>query len=151
MQKARDQHEHFMRRCLELARRAETTKDTLVGSLIVFTDRVIAEGIEGVKAKGDITAHAEIEALKTACTALKSTSLEGCVLYTSAEPCFMCSYAIRQARISQVVIGRSAPGIGGVSSKFPILTDPTIENWFPPPNVVSGILRQDCEELLRKR
>jgi tRNA(Arg) A34 adenosine deaminase TadA len=62
----------------------------------------------------------------------------------------MCAYAIRQARISMVVIGRPAPGIGGVSSSHPILTDPSIENWTAPPGVVTGVLQTECEELLRK-
>jgi tRNA(adenine34) deaminase len=146
----RSPYEYFMRTCIELARRAGTSHDTLVGSLVVCNGRIIGEGVEGVRAKADITAHAEIEAVKASCVALKSLLLEGCVLYTTAEPCFMCSYAIRQARISQVVIGRRSPDMGGVSSKFPILTDPAIENWWAPPEVVTGILQKECEELMRK-
>jgi tRNA(adenine34) deaminase len=143
-------HEQFMRRCIELAREAEKTKDTLVGSLVVLNGRIIGEGVEAVRAKTDLTAHAEMEAIKAACAALKTTNLKACILYTTAEPCFMCSYAIRQAHVSQVVIGRPAPGIGGVSSKHPILIDASIENWAPPPDVITGILQGECEELLRK-
>jgi tRNA(adenine34) deaminase len=143
-------HERFMRRCIELAREAGKSKDTLVGSLIVLDDRILAEGVEAVKARTDLTAHAEVEAIRAACAELKTTNLNGCILYTTAEPCFMCSYAIRQARISQVVIGRSAPGIGGVTSQHAILTDPSIENWTPPPQVIKGVLQGECEELLRK-
>jgi tRNA(adenine34) deaminase len=143
-------HEQFMRRCIELAREAEKSKDTLVGSLVVLDGSIIGEGVEAVKAKTDLTAHAEIEAIKAACATLKTTNLTACVLYTTAEPCFMCSYAIRQARISRVVIGRPAPGIGGVTSKHPILTDLSIKNWTPPPEVIMGILQGECEELLRK-
>lgn len=150
MQNDHAQHEPFMRRCIELARHAETSQDTLVGALVVYNERIIAEGIEAVRAKSDLTAHAEIEALKSACTAMKSTNLQGCLLYTTAEPCFMCSYAIRQARINLVVIGRPTAGIGGVSSRHPILTDPMIENWPPPPDVVTGVLQKECEELLPK-
>jgi tRNA(adenine34) deaminase len=139
-----------MRRCLDLARRAAVSDDTWVGSLIVLKGQIIAEGIERVKGKNDLTAHAEIEAVKEACAKLASSNLEGCTLYTTAEPCFMCSQLIRQTRISQVVFGRRVPHIGGVTSKFPVLTDATCDKWSPPPVVVAGILADECEQLLQK-
>ena len=142
-------HEAFMRRCIELAREAGKSKDTRVGSVVVLDGDIVGQGVESVKAKTDLTAHAEIEAIKAACARLKTTNLKACVLYTTAEPCFMCSYVIRQARMSEVVIGRPVPGIGGVSSKHPILTDPSVENWTSPPKVITGILQEECEELLR--
>ena len=143
-------HETFMQRCLELARRAGVSGDTWVGSLIVFKGQIIEEGIERVKASHDLTAHAEIEAVKEACTKLASNNLEGCILYTTAEPCFMCSQIIRQTRISQVVFGRRVPDTGGVTSKFPILTDASYDKLAPPPMVVAGVLADECELLLRK-
>jgi tRNA(adenine34) deaminase len=144
-------HETFMRRCIELAHQAAQSNDTLVGSLVVRDGRIIGEGVEAVKAKSDITAHAEIEAIKAACAALKTTSLSGCVLYSTAEPCFMCAYAIRQAKMSLVVFGRAAPGVGGVTSAHPILTDASIQNWNPPPDVVAGILEKECGDLSGRR
>ena len=139
-----------MRRCLELGRLAAASGDTWVGSLIGHGTKIIAEDVERVKASGDITAHAEIDAVKAACKALNTNNQEGCVLYTTAEPCFLCSYLIRQARIRKVVIGRRVSGVGGVSSKFPILTDATIDKWSAPPAVVTGILAQECEQLIQK-
>ncbi len=59
-------HERFMRRCLELAARARATGDAPVGALIVSGGRILAEGVEGVKARHDVTAHAEIEAARPA-------------------------------------------------------------------------------------
>jgi tRNA(adenine34) deaminase len=144
-------HETFMRRCIELAQQAVQSNDTLVGSLVVRDGKIIGEGVEAVKSKSDITAHAEIEAIKAACTTLKITALSGCTLYSTAEPCFMCSYAIRQTRISLVVFGRAASGVGGITSSHPILTDVSIENWNPPPDVVSGVLEKECGELLGRR
>jgi tRNA(adenine34) deaminase len=116
----------------------------------VLKGQIIAEGIERVRAKHDLTAHAEIEAVKEACAKLASSNLEGCTLYTTAEPCFMCSQLIRQTRISQVVFGRRVPHIGGVTSKFPVLADATWDRWSPPPVVVAGILADECEQLLQK-
>jgi tRNA(adenine34) deaminase len=104
-----------------------------------------------VKATGDLTAHAEIEAVRRACVVLQAIRLDGCTLYTTAEPCFMCSYAIRQARISQVVIGRPTPEVGGVSSRHAILTDPAIAVWSSPPTICAVVLRHECEELLNRK
>ena len=59
--------EEMMRRCLDLARVASEKGDSPVGSLIVKDGRVVARGVEAVKAGSDPTAHAEIEALRSAC------------------------------------------------------------------------------------
>ena len=69
-------HEQFMRRCIELAREAEKTKDTLVGSLVVLDGRIIGEGVEAVRAKTDLTAHAEMEAIKAALKLLRRLKKE---------------------------------------------------------------------------
>jgi tRNA(Arg) A34 adenosine deaminase TadA len=65
-------------------RRAAASEPTWVGSLIVFKGQIIAEGIERVKAKNDLTSHREIEAVREACAKLASSNLEGCILYTTA-------------------------------------------------------------------
>ena len=137
----------YMQRCIELAQRARQSADTLVGSLVVHNDQIIGEGVEAVRARLDVTAHAEIEAIRQACRNVHSLDLTGSVLYTTAEPCWMCSYAVRQTRISQVVIGRSVPSVGGFSSRHPILTDPDIEFWPSPPSVTCGVLGRECEKL----
>lgn len=136
-----------MRRCLELAQLAKETGDSPVGSLIVDDGGVVAEGVEAVRARGDVTAHAEIEALRTAFVARGSRDLTGCTLYTSVEPCVMCAYAIRLARIGLVVAGarshESASAIGG----FTVLTDATLLPHHPPPIVVRDVLVAECQAL----
>ena len=136
----------YMQRCIELAQRARQSGDTPVGSLIVRNDQVIGEGVEAVRARLDVTAHAEIEAIRQACRKVHSLDLTGSVLYTTAEPCWMCSYAIRQTHISQVVVGRTVASVGGFSSRHPILTDPEIECWPSPPSVTCGVLGRECEQ-----
>lgn len=113
--------EDLMRRCLELGRIATRKGDAPVGSLIVSDGRIIAEGIESVKSKNDPTAHAEIEAIREACRKLNRLDLSGATLYTNIEPCWMCSYAIRQTRIGKVVFGSRNVETGGASSKFVVL------------------------------
>jgi len=137
-------HETYMRRAIAYARVALTNGDTPVGSLVVREGKVIAEGVESVKKKMDISAHAELISIRNACFALGTFDLSGCVLYTTAEPCFMCSYAVRQTHISKVVIGRPTTSTGGISSRHPILTDPWISIWEQPPDIVSGILEAEC-------
>jgi len=139
--------EGYMRRAIELAKIARAKGDTAVGSLIVHNSEIVAEGSEAVKAQMDISAHAEMIAIQQACRALATFDLSGCVLYTTAEPCFMCSYAVRQTRIGKVVFGRFTSHIGGFSSNHPILSETRIAGWSKPPCIVSGVLKQGCEAL----
>jgi len=139
--------EGFMRQAIRLARVALNRGDTPVGSVVVREGRIIAEGIESVRSEKDFTAHAELRAVQEACRNLMTPDLEGCELYTTAEPCFMCSFVIRSAHVSRVIMGKAVPHIGGVSSKHPILIDAGIPNWPPPPVVVRGVLEKECSEL----
>jgi tRNA(adenine34) deaminase len=141
------QHERHMRRCIELARHAITSGDTPVGSLIVNGDEVVSEGVEAVRARRDATAHAEMEALRSAFARQRSRDLTGCTLYTSVEPCVMCAYAIRLARISVVVSGaRGGDGRRAVSGHV-VLTDAHVAPNHPPPLVIRNVLVQDCERV----
>ena len=138
-------HESCMRLCLKLAGIARERGEVPVGSVIVRDGTVIAEGIEDVRAPHDIARHAELEAIRRACQTLQTLDLSGCTLYTSAEPCFMCSYAIRACRIGTVVFGAPVNTVGGFSSHFPVLSSSAIPNWGPPPKIIQGILREECE------
>lgn len=138
--------EEMMRRCLDLARVALEKGDSPVGSLIVKNSRIVARGIEAVKARSDPTAHAEIEALRSACERLRTLDLSRCVLYTNVEPCWMCSYAIRQTRIARVVFGLRDEKVGGLSSKFRALVDDALNS--PLPEIEAGILHEECRLLL---
>jgi len=138
-------HESQMRLCLKLAGIAREHGEVPVGSVIARDGVVIAEGIEGVRAPHDIARHAEMEAIRRACRILQTLDLSGCTLYTTAEPCFMCSYAIRACKIGTVVFGASVNTVGGFSSQFPVLSTSSVPNWGPPPNIIQGILREECE------
>ena len=137
-------HEAYMRRAISLARIALANGDTPVGSLVIHKRKIIAEGFEAVKMQVDVSGHAELIAIRHACSALQTFDLSGCTLCTTAEPCFMCSYAVRQTRISKVIIGRPTPRVGGISSLHPILTDAQIPGWGRPPDIVSGVLEAEC-------
>ena len=135
-----------MKLCLALAAEAQDKGDAPVGSLIVRNGEIVAEGVEAVKFKNDPTAHAEIEAVRAACKKLRTLDLSDCVLYTNVEPCWMCSYAIRQTRISRVCFGSRNLKVGGISSKFAVLLDENLE--LPKPLIKAEILLEECEGLL---
>ncbi|MGH9437054.1 MAG: nucleoside deaminase [Terriglobia bacterium] len=152
-QKPRDARAHdveFMRQAIRLARIALERGDTPVGSVVVCDGRIVGEGIEAVRSEKDLTAHAELKAVREACRTLDSLNLAGCALYTTVEPCFMCSFIIRSAHLSRVVTGKAVSHIGGISSNHPILIDPGFQNWPRPPELVTGVLEEECRALFTR-
>lgn len=72
------------------------------GAVIVKDGELIASEANSITASNDPTAHAEINAIRSACKKLNTPSLEGCVIYTSCEPCPMCVSAIYWAKLETV-------------------------------------------------
>lgn len=130
----------FLDRCQELARLASRTGDSEVGSLVVLNDEVIGEGIESVKANNDITAHAEIVALRHAASSLGTRNLNGATLYTSVAPCIMCAYAIRLAHITRVVSLNPEPNSNNRIHGFAILSTPSAVPSRPVPQLAGFFL-----------
>lgn len=92
-------HEQFMKRAIELARIGmDGGKGGPFGCVVVKDGRIIAEGNNQVTSTNDPTAHAEVVAIRNACTELAAFQLDGCSIYTSCEPCPMCLGAIYWAR-----------------------------------------------------
>ena len=135
-----------MHKCIDLALLAKARGDSAVGSVLVLDGNIIGSGIEGGKTFGDITCHAEIEAIRDA-KRLGTQDLSKSILYTTHEPCIMCSYVIRHSKISVVVIGMSTGDIGGVSSAYPLLLDKTVTKWSLPPILITGVLEKECRDL----
>ena len=98
-----------MRRALELARRAQQEGEVPVGSIVVFEDKIIGEGWNRPISAADPTAHAEIQAIRSAASNLKNYRLSGATLYVTLEPCEMCVGAMFHARIARVVYGAADP------------------------------------------
>lgn len=140
-------HNYYMAKCIELAKVAKLRGDSPVGSIIVLDGQIIAKGIEGGKTFKDITFHAEIEAIRNARELLQIQDFSNCSMYTTHEPCIMCSYVIRHHQVKSIIIGLSTGEIGGFSSKYPILKDTDIKKWGNPPAVLFGILEKECREL----
>lgn len=138
----------YLRRCLELARLALAAGDVPVGALVAHAGHVIGEGYERTRECLDPTAHAEIEAIRNACRALDTLDLSGTTLYTTVEPCVLCAYAVRRARICRVVFGVKAGFLGGATGPYSLLTDATPVMNSAPPSVQAGVLAEECAALL---
>ncbi|GEO04067.1 tRNA-specific adenosine deaminase [Adhaeribacter aerolatus] len=139
-------HEHWMRICLELAREAMQTGNAPVGAVLVRNGKVIGAGREAGKTNQDITCHAEIEAIRHAISQGYSDFSEA-TLYTTHEPCIMCSYVIRHHKISKIIMGLAVPEVGGYTSAYPILKATAITRWGPTPEVIFGTLKEECAAL----
>lgn len=96
-------HDKFMRMAIELAEsNVIQGQGGPFGAVIVKDGMVLARSANKVVPQNDPTAHAEISAIRLACQELGTFSLEGCVIYTSCEPCPMCLGAIYWARIDHI-------------------------------------------------
>lgn len=97
-------HEKFMRRAIELSEIASLKEKSggVFGSVIVKDNKIIAEGYNQVIKENDPTWHGEMQAIREACKKLKSPHLEGCVLYTSAQPCPMCLATAYWAHLDKI-------------------------------------------------
>ena len=127
----------FMHRCLELAKKAADKGNSGVGAVIAKDNEIISEGEEAVDTRNDITCHAEIEAIRLAVKNIKTNNLSGYTLYSTHEPCIMCSYAIRFYRITKIVYHQQADYLGGISSSMPLLiTDQLPLHWGNAPLIV---------------
>jgi len=150
MYKLLNQDIYWMKRCLELASQAKVQGNTAVGSLITIENILMVESEELTPSGDDPFAHAELVAVREACRKLSTRKLSNATLYTTVEPCFLCSYAIRSAGLQRVVIGCLTPEIGGASSNYPILAATDITKWGIPPKITWHILEQECRQMLKK-
>lgn len=127
----------WMDRCELLGKNAGDKGNSPVGALIVQQGEVVAEAEEAATSKKDVTCHAEIEVLRLAVKILGTNDLSDCVLYTTHEPCVMCSYAIRFYKIKKVVYRNGVKYLGGIHSSFPVLvTDEVPERWGSAPQII---------------
>ena len=101
-----EQDHIFMKRAIELAETGMNNNDGgPFGCVVVMDGNIIGEGINRVTSTNDPTAHAEVIAIRNACMKMNSFQLEGCIIYSSCEPCPMCLGAIYWARPEKVYYG----------------------------------------------
>jgi tRNA(adenine34) deaminase len=137
--------EAFMRRALELARRAEEEGEVPVGAVVVLEEKVIGEGWNRPVSASDPSAHAEIQALRAAASARKSYRLVGTTLYVTLEPCAMCVGAMFHARVRRVVFGAADPKTGAAGSVVDLFAQSKLNHHAL---VQGGVLAAECGALL---
>ena len=145
----------MMRRCVALAQSASSRREYPFAAVIGRRGEFICEALNMVRHERDVTRHAEMVAISSAQKMLGSTSLDECTIYSTIEPCAMCSYAIRETRIGRVVFSLRSPVMGG-NSRWNVLTDRHLssvlpEVFAPPPVVLSGYLQEDVQKVFRDR
>ena len=99
----------FLRRAIALATgNVLNSRGGPFGAVVVRDGHLVGEGANSVTATNDPTAHAEVNAIRAACSALGTFALSGCQLYSSCEPCPMCLAAAYWARIDAIYFGCSS-------------------------------------------
>ncbi len=136
-----------MKRCLELAEKALAMGNPPVGSIIIHKQEEIGVGIESGRTSGDVTRHAEILAIRMAVDKGYKKVLSQSTLYTTHEPCIMCSYPIRHYRIPLIVMGIEVAEVGGASSALNVLTTSHVSTWKSVPEIIKGVCKEECEQL----
>ena len=98
-----EEDKYFMNRAIQLGEKGmRSNEGGPFGAVVVKNGKIIGEGWNRVTSINDPTAHAEIMAIRQACSYLMSFQLTGCTIYTSCEPCPMCLGAIYWARPARV-------------------------------------------------
>ena len=139
-------HEYFMDQALALAREAAADGDVPVGCVIVRDGEIVGRGRNRREARGDATAHAEVEAIRDACGRLGSWRLHRCALYVTLEPCPMCAGAIVNARIEEVRYGVRDEKAGCCGSVLNLFE----ERFNHHPRIYQGPLTAECEMVLQE-
>lgn len=132
-------HEYFMRKALEEAKRALDADEVPVGAVVVAQGRIIARAFNRTQALNDVTAHAEMQAITSAAHYIGGKYLHQCTLYVTLEPCQMCGGALFWSQISEVVYGASDPKRGYLALGTQL---------HPKTSVTSGVLAEECSALL---
>ena len=138
--------EEYMSYAMELAREAYDNDEVPVGCII--TDKsgnIIGRGRNRREENSDATAHAEIEAIREACSNLGDWRLDDCSMFVTLEPCPMCTGAIINSRIPTVVFGARDAVTGSCGSVIDLFS----ESYGHRPAVFPGVLQDESAALLK--
>lgn len=136
-----------MRAALAEAQKAAACGEVPVGAVVEIDDQIVASAFNKPISSIDPTAHAEIVALRAAALKVGNYRLTGATLCVTVEPCAMCVGALVHARIGTLIYGTPEPKTGAVRSTMKLLDDPS---WNHRMVVVSGVLANECREMLQK-
>jgi len=131
-----------MKRAIEFAKQAGG--EIPVGAVIVKDGEIVAGAFNRKEEFNDVTAHAEILAIREAAQKLNRWRLDDCEMYVTLEPCPMCAWAIVNSRIKTVYFGSYDMNYGALGSKIDVR--PLANSKL---KVFAGIMEQECDELLK--
>jgi len=136
----------YMRKALNLARRAAEQGEVPVGAVVVWNGRIVARAHNQVELLKDGTAHAEMIALTQASAAVGDWRLNEATLYVTKEPCAMCAGAMVNCRLGRLVYGCTDPRYGAAGTVLDIVRFPGMLHRV---DVTGGVLAGECAEILR--
>jgi tRNA(adenine34) deaminase len=136
----------FMELALREAQLAFEENEVPVGAVVVFENKIIGRGHNRTIALHDATAHAEIIALSAAYSHFGDWRLENCYLFSTLEPCVMCSGALVLSRIKTIVYGAADPKFGGCGSIFNIPPEPKLNHRC---EIVRGVCEEEVAALMK--
>ena len=140
------EQEKYMKAAIREARKAYALGEVPIGCVIVYEGKIIGRGYNRRNTDKNTLAHAEITAINKASKKIGDWRLEGCTLYVTLEPCQMCSGAIVQARIDEVVMACMNPKAGCGGSILNILEMPQFNHQV---KVTRGVLEEECSQMLK--
>ena len=137
--------EKYMKEAIKQAKKAALLGEVPIGCVIVYQDKIIGRGYNRRNTDKSTLSHAEISAIKKAGKYIGDWRLEECTLYVTLEPCQMCSGAIVQARIPNVVIGCMNPKAGCAGFILNLFNMPEFNHQV---HTTYGVLEEECSRLL---
>jgi guanine deaminase len=147
-----DIDDRFLRLAIDQARAGVAAGQTPFGACIVRGgDEVVALAQNRVWADTDITAHAEVVAIRLACRRLNSIDLTGCVIYSTTEPCPMCFSACHWARLDGIVYGADIADARAAGFNELAVSNADLKRLGGSRvEVIGGRLRAECVDLFRQ-
>jgi tRNA(adenine34) deaminase len=140
MEKEARGDEFFMRAAICEAREALNRGEVPIGAVVVCGGAIVGRGHNLVETLSDATAHAEMQAITAASSAVGGKYLNDCVLYVTVEPCVMCAGATAWSQLGRIVYGAADPKRGFSLHGRELL--------HPRTEVVAGVLADECGELV---
>jgi tRNA(adenine34) deaminase len=137
---------HWMQEAIAEAKKAYEENEVPVGTVIVLDNKIIGRGHNRTETLKDPTAHAEIIAISAAATYLNSWRLANAVVYSTLEPCLMCSGALVLSRVKKLVYGADDMKFGACGSVYNIPLDNKFNHRF---DVIPGVLSEECQKLIK--
>jgi len=139
-------HNYFMEFALREAKIAFEQLEVPIGAVVVLKNKIIGRGHNQTEALKDATAHAEMIAITSASEHHGDWRLDDSILYSTIEPCAMCSGAAVLSRIKTIVYGAPDPRFGACDSLFNIPTDTRLNHRI---EVISGVMAKESVELMQ--